>query len=90
MQLELKIAPTTLQRAMEIILPSGKWQSALAYLDHIVVVPKTVEQHFNHLQRVLTIVQDAGLIIKLKTCSFFAETIDYPGHVISLRKLERT
>lgn len=56
----LENAFVTFRRAMGVIPFSVKWQSALVYLDVIVVFSKTVKQHFNHLQRALVLLCYAG------------------------------
>lgn len=50
MLLGLKNAPTVFQRALNVILFSLIWPSALVYLEDIVVFWKTVEQHLNRFQ----------------------------------------
>lgn len=60
---------------------------ALEYLDAIVLFTKTVEQQLNHLRSVLILLRNAGGILKLKHCSFFAETINFLGHVTKRGRL---
>lgn len=62
----LKTAPATFEGAMEAILSSVKWQSALVHLDNIVVFSETVHDHVTHLWRVLTLLQKADVTLKLK------------------------
>lgn len=58
------------------------------YLDYIVFLSKSVEQHLNHLQRVLTLFQNAVDTPKLEKCWLFATTINYPGHFIPSGRVE--
>lgn len=66
MPFELKNAPVTFQRAMDVIFFSMKCQSALVYLDDILVFLETVNQHLNHLQVVLTLLRNVSATLKLK------------------------
>lgn len=75
---------------MWIILSSLKWQSALVNLDDIANFSKTVEQHLNHLQSVLTLLRDAGVTVNLKSYSFFAATINYSGQIICPNEIKES
>lgn len=83
-----KHALATFQRAMHVIFSSVKWQASLVYLEGIVIFSKPFEQHLNHPQRDLRILQDAGVAINLKKSFFFGATISHLGHVIHPGKLE--
>lgn len=84
----LKNAPATFQRAIDIILSKVKWQYALVYLDDVIIYSKSVEDHFAHVRTVLTLLQNAGVSLKLNKCSFFTTAVDYLGHKIRPGKLE--
>ena len=81
-------APATFQRAMDILLAGLRWKSCLVYLDDIIVFSRTAEEHLVHVEEILEKLQDAGVSLKLKKCRFFAETVDYLGHVIRPGLLE--
>lgn len=49
---------------MDVILSSAKWQSALVYLDDIVIFSKSVEEHMQHARKVLTLPRDTGVTLK--------------------------
>ena len=83
----LKNAPATFQRAVDIILSRVKWQHALVYLDDAIVYSRTVEAHFEPVREVLTLLQAAGVSLKLRKCSFFETSVDYLGHVVRPGKL---
>ena len=84
----LKNAPGTFQRAADVILSKVKWQTALVYLDDVIVYSKTYEEHFEHLRTVLDLLKNAGVSLKLKKCHFFQKSCDYLGHKIGPGKLE--
>ena len=52
------------------------------YLDDIIIFSNSLEEHSTHVQQVLKVLQDARLSLKLEKCNFFADSVDYFGHVI--------
>ena len=78
----LRNAPATFQRAIDIILSGVKWKTCLVYLDDVIVFSKSKKDHLAHVAEALTLLGNAGLSLKLKKCHFFAEAVDYLGHVI--------
>ena len=83
----LRNAPATFQRALDIILSGVRWQTCLIYLDDVIVFSKTKEQHVRDVDRVLTLLRQAGVTLKLKKCFWFQDRVDYLGHVITPGKL---
>lgn len=84
----LREARGTFQRSMDVVLLTVKWQFALDYLDNIVIFSKTTKEHIYHMREVLTLLNIAGVPLKLNNFQFFAKTFAYLGHVIGPRRLE--
>lgn len=84
----LKNALYIFRTAIDIIMSSMRYQSAVIYLNDIVFFSKTVKQHSSRLRRSPTILQYAGVTLKLKKCSFITETVDYIPHLILFGRLE--
>ena len=76
-------APATFQRLMEVVLSGLARDACLVYLDDIIVIGKTLEQHNAHLEQVLTRIRDAGLRLKPKKCKVAQQKVEYLGHVVS-------
>ena len=76
-------APGTFQRLMNKILKPVLYESALVYLDDIIVFSKTLEDHIKHLETVFKLLAEAGLKLKLKKCEFFKTEINYLGHIVT-------
>ena len=76
-------APGTFQRLMNKIMKPVLYESALVYLDDIIVFSKTLEDHIKHLETVFKILAEAGLKLKLKKCDFFKTEINYLGHIVT-------
>lgn len=83
----LRNAPTTFQRALDIILSSVRWQVCLVSLDHEIVFSKNVYNHVTHVDTVQSPLHDAGLSLKLRQYFLFQHRVEYLKHVISSGKL---
>lgn len=53
------------------------------YLDNVLVVGKTLQDHNQNLTKVLNWIREAGLKLKPKKCLFAQQSVEYLGHVIS-------
>jgi hypothetical protein len=42
-----------------------------------------MEDHFQHMRQVLDTVRNLGVQLKISKCSFFAQEMEYLGHIIS-------
>ncbi|GBM08967.1 Retrovirus-related Pol polyprotein from transposon 297 [Araneus ventricosus] len=76
-------APATFERLMETVLRGLSSEACLVYLDDIIIVGRTFEEHLNNLRKVFQRLQKANLKLNLKKCRFFQKEVTYLGHVIS-------
>ena len=76
-------APATFQRLMDLVLAGLQWSHCLVYLDDVIVLGRTFEDHLHNLQAVFHRIRDAGLKLKPPKCAFFQPTVQYLGHIIS-------
>eukprot|EP00731_Ephydatia_muelleri_P019301 Em0012g126a len=76
-------APATFQRLMDKVLSGLKWYSCLVYIDDIVVVGDSFENHLYNLVGVLKRLREAGLKVKPSKCSLCQREVQYLGHVVS-------
>lgn len=88
MRFGLKNTPGTIQRLMHIVLAKVKWQFDLVYLDDIILFLRTPDEHNENVRQVMTLLNDAGVTLNLNKCKFFANFIDYVGHVLNPGHLE--
>ena len=63
-------APATFQRLMDLVLSGILWTECLVYLDDVIVLGATFEEHIQALQAVLCRIRGAGLKLKLSKCVF--------------------
>ena len=78
-------APSIFQRTMESLL-SGL-PNVCVYIDDILVLGTTEEDHLHNLDSVLTRLESAGLTLKKSKCIFRASSVEYLGHVVDAQGL---
>ena len=76
-------APATFQTAMNEMLAPYLRESALVYLDDILIYSKTWEEHLIHVRQVLQKLREYKFYAKLKKCNFGETSLAYLGHIVS-------
>lgn len=89
MSFEWCTAAGTFPHTKNFIFFSVKWQLALGNRNKIVVISKIAWGNFVHACRVLRLLRDANITLILKDWCFFAKNVDYLGHVIHQKRLEK-
>ena len=67
----LASAPGSFENLMELIMSRLSYEVALVYLDGIIIIGRSFEEHLNRLDLVLGRLNHAGLEIKGSKCKFF-------------------
>ncbi|CAM4836395.1 unnamed protein product [Rotaria magnacalcarata] len=75
-------APPSFQRIMYNLIVNGREQYCLCYLDDIIIFSKTFNDHINHLQEILRVLDQHRFQLNPSKCSLMNEKIDYLGHSI--------
>ena len=70
-------APATFQRLMDCVLAGLQWATCLVYIDDIIIMGKTFEEHLHHLQQVLDRLKSAGLKIQPSKCHFLQHEVNF-------------
>jgi len=76
-------APATFQRLMNQLFGGCSWSFVFVYLDDLLIVSKSFQEHLEHVDKVLTRLGEAGLRLKPGKCSFVQERVEYLGHTLS-------
>ena len=84
----LKNASATFQQAFDIILARMRWETALVYLDEVIVYSRSVTEHMAYVRGVLRSLHSAGVSLTLSKCPFLDTSVTYLGHVIRPERLE--
>ena len=79
----LRNAPAVFQRLMDKMLGSMRYQSALVYIDDIVIFSDSVKEHAQHIRQVLQAAISIGLKLSPNKCHFGYTELQLLGRVIS-------
>ncbi|XP_026830521.1 uncharacterized protein LOC113563294 [Ooceraea biroi] len=75
-------APTTFQRLLDHLIGPEMAPYVFVYLDDIVIVTPTFEEHIVWLKKVLDKITAAGLTINAEKCEFCKSRVKYLGFVV--------
>ena len=78
----LHSSPATFQAIMNRVLKSVIYKFAYVYLDDVLVVSKTFEQHLQHLEEVFQLLFEAGFKINWEKSHLGFPEIEYLGFVV--------
>ena len=81
-------APATFQRLMDMVLAGLQWSSCLVYLDDIIVIGKTFEDHLMNLREVFKHLKEAVLKLKPNKCDLCMEQVKFFGHIVSAKGVQ--
>ena len=76
-------APATYARVMNLVLRGLNWKTVLAFLDDILVLGHTFQEHLVNLAEALSRFREHGLKLKPKKCLFFQREVDFLGRKVS-------
>ena len=84
----LSNAPSTFQRLMQTVLKGFIPGKCLDYIDDVLVLGTTFEEHLENLTEVLHRLREAGLKLKPAKCRMMREEVTYLGYVINKEGLK--
>ena len=76
-------APATFQRLMEKAVGDMNLLEVIVYLDDLIVLGKTLEEHEQRLLKVIDRLEEAGLKLSIDKCQFCCPQVTYVGHIVS-------
>ena len=79
----LMSAPTAFQKTMATIFRDLNWKQVLIYVDDILLISASFEDHLKHLFEVFQRLKQANLTLKPSKCHFALKEIIYLGYVIT-------
>ena len=87
-------APAAFQRLMQLVLmelnPEDGKDFVSVYIDDIIVFSASLEDHLQHLERVLTRIREVGLKLKPAKCHFAKNEVHYLGYLVTREGLKPT
>ena len=76
-------APATFQRLMAQLFSGPEWDFVFVYLDDILIASASINEHLEHVEKVLKRLVQAGLRLKPSKCTFATTEIQYLGHTLT-------
>ena len=78
----LKRVPATFQQLMIKILGPYLYNFVMVYLDDIIIFSQTIEEHLQHMRKVLEALRQARFKLKLEKCEFAKKQLKYLGFIV--------
>ncbi len=82
MPFRLKGALATFQHLMTKVLGLYLYDFVMVYLDDIIIFSQTIDEHFQHMRKVLEALRQAGLKLKLEKCEFAKKQLKYLDFIV--------
>ena len=76
-------APATFQRLIDGVIGPELRPHAFCYLDDIIVITETSEEHLKWLEAVLDKITQANLTVNPEKCEFCRSEVKYLGYVVN-------
>ena len=84
----LSNAPAVFQRLMNMVMQGLTWEACLVFLDDIIVISSTFEQHLERLNAVFQRLKTANLKLKPSKCRLFQIKVKFLRSVVSADGIE--
>ncbi|CAF3196869.1 unnamed protein product [Rotaria socialis] len=75
--------PPTFQRTMHNLLGYGRWDYVMVYLDDILIFSRSLNEHQQHLNEILSILAKANFQVNPDKCSVAVQEIEFLSHTIN-------
>jgi RNase H-like domain found in reverse transcriptase/Reverse transcriptase (RNA-dependent DNA polymerase)/Integrase zinc binding domain/Chromo (CHRromatin Organisation MOdifier) domain/Integrase core domain len=79
----LKNAPAEFARFMSNILRDFLNEFVVVYFDDIIIYSENLDEHWQHVERVLTKLQEARINLKVSKCEFGVRETEFLGQIIN-------
>jgi len=76
-------SPFHFQRFMQTRVADRNKECCQVYIDDIIINSNTKEEHFEHIRKVLSVLREEGVYLKMMKVSAFQPQLEYLGHIIS-------
>ena len=81
-------APATFERLMEFVLVHMPWETCLVYLDDIIVLGKSFDEHLDNLTQVFERLRNSNLKLSTTKCCLCQTQVTYLGYVVTRNGIE--
>ena len=77
-------APSTFQIWMNSIFKPFFRKFVLVFFDDILIYNKSWEEHVQHVDRVLQLLEEQKIYAKTSKCAFGVQEVKYLGHIVNV------
>ena len=81
--------PATFQRLMDLVLAGLQMSHCLVYMDDVIVMGRSFQEHLRNLRQVFERLREAGQTLKPTKCLFFQTEVFYLGHITSRKGVSK-
>jgi hypothetical protein len=81
-------APATFQSCMNHVFNKQLRKHIIVFFDDLLIYRKTWEEHLQHVEQILTIMEGQSLIAKEFKCEFGMTKVLYLGHIIGFKGVQ--
>ena len=85
----LKNAPAAFQREMQEILRGYLGRQVVVYIDDILIMSRTFDEHLELVGAVLGTLCEYGIKVKVEKCQWFRNSVPFLGHVVGRTGLRK-
>ena len=85
----LRNAPSSFQRVMQTILSDFPWRKVIVYIDDVLIMGETFEEHLQLVERVIRTLSQHGVTLNLEKCKWCCQKVEFLGHVVSEEGLQK-
>ena len=85
----LKNAPAAFQRQMQEILQGYLGKQVIVYIDDILIMSRTFDEHMELVGAVLETLSRYGIKIKVPKCRWFRDHVPFLGHIVGCTGLRK-
>ena len=86
----LRNAPAAFQRAMQEITQEFPRQQVIVYIDDVLIMSRTFEEHLTLVEKLLSTLEGAGVKIKPSKCTWFQSSVQYLGHLVGKDGIQKS
>lgn len=86
----LRNAPATFQREIQAVLKSFPSNKVIAYIDDILIMGESFEEHLSLVGKVLQTLQSHCIKVKPSKCEWFQSQVEYLGHIVGRDGIRKT
>lgn len=86
----LKNSGVAFQKNMQKIISQYCFNNVLVYIDDILIMSETFQEHLTLVDKVLVTLKNHGIKIKVSKCEFFQSEVTFLGHMLGRKGIRKS